>query len=179
MGPKGDQLREAQRTLPRLYSNMRIMSTIGIYETWNPARGLCHFSGIGYTQIANLMVPLVKQDNYGLVPSQPVTAPNLKRAYYTTTNHDEIELEFGQPMAWNSASTVNFFLDRVAGKVSSGSASDNVIKLQLTEPSTAKTLDYVEDAIWDGNAANLLRGSNGIAALTFADVPLEPAKPTP
>ena len=107
---------------------------------------------------------------------QPM-APNLKRACYTTTNYYNIALEFGQPMAWNSASTVNFFPDRVAGKVSSGSASGNVVKLQLTGASTAKTINYLEDAIWDGNSGNLLRGLNGIAALTFADVPLEPAKP--
>jgi hypothetical protein len=171
MGPKGDQLREAQRTLPRLYSNMGIMSTIGIIEPWG-TRGLCHFDGAGYTQIANLMAPLVKQDNYGLVPTQPITAPDLKKAWFTTTNRNEIALEFGQPIAWNSASTVNLFLDRVAGKVSSGSASGNVIKLQLTGPSTAQTIDYLEDAIWNGSSASLLRGSNGIAVLTFADVPI-------
>ena len=28
MGPKDDQIREAQRTLPRLYSNLRSMSTV-------------------------------------------------------------------------------------------------------------------------------------------------------
>ena len=178
MGPKGDQVREVQRTLPRLYSNMKIMSTIGIYETWNPARGLCHFSGAGYTQMAHLMTPLVEQDNYGLVPSQPITAPDLKRACFTTANRDEIALEFGQPMAWNSFSAVNFFLDRAAGQVRSGSASGNVVKLQLTGASTAKTIHYLQDAVWDGNSANLLRGANGIAALTFADAPLEPATPT-
>ena len=30
MGPKDDQIREAQRTLPRLFSNLRVMSTVGI-----------------------------------------------------------------------------------------------------------------------------------------------------
>ena len=116
------------------------------------------------------MAPLVAQDNYGFVPTQPITAPDLKRAYYTTTNQNEIALEFGQPMVWNSAATVNLFLDRVAGKVSSGSASGNVIKLTLTGTSTAQTIDYLEDSIWDGTSGNLLRGSNGIAALTFCDV---------
>ncbi|MCX6927285.1 MAG: DUF2341 domain-containing protein, partial [Verrucomicrobia bacterium] len=56
MGPTGDQLREAQRTLPRLYSNLSVMSTIGITEPWG-TRGLCHFDGVGYTQLANLMSP--------------------------------------------------------------------------------------------------------------------------
>ena len=173
MGPTGDQLREAQRTLPRLYSNMSIMSSIGVTEPWG-TRGLCHFDGVGYTQLANLMAPLVKQDNYGLVPAQPVTAPDLKRAYYTTASQNEIALEFGQPMAANSAAKVNFYLDRIASKVSSLTASGNVIKLQLTGSSTAQRIDYLEDAIWDGSSGSLLRGSNGIAALTFADVLIEP-----
>ena len=30
MGPKDDQIREAQRTLPALYSNLRVMSTVGV-----------------------------------------------------------------------------------------------------------------------------------------------------
>ncbi|MCX6927284.1 MAG: IPT/TIG domain-containing protein [Verrucomicrobia bacterium] len=98
----------------------------------------------------------------------------MQRACFTTTARNEIALEFGQAMAWNSAATVNLFLDKAAGKVSSGSASGNVIKLRLTGASTAQSIDYLEDASWDGSSASLLRGSNGIAALTFADVPIEP-----
>ncbi|MEI7901168.1 MAG: YDG domain-containing protein, partial [bacterium] len=168
MGPKGDQLREVQRTLPRLYSNMSVMSTLGL-----PGYLGCHFSAAGYTQIASLVTPLVKRDNYGLMPSLEITAPDVKRAYYTSTNRNEIALEFGQQMAWNPAATVNFYLDHVAGKVASGSVSGNTVKLQLTAPSTAQTIDYVEDAFWDGSSANLLDGINSIAALTFYDVPLE------
>ena len=174
MGPTGDQLREAQRTLPRLYSNLDIMATVGLSGYLG-----CHYSAAGYTQIATVIAPLVKRDNYGLVPPQPIMAPDLKRAYYTTTNRNAIALEFGQPIVWNSAATVNFFLDRVGSLVTSGSASGNVIKLQLSGRSTAQTIDYVEDAIWNGNSASLLRGSNGIAALTFADVPIGPPNYAP
>ena len=61
------------------------------------------------------------------------------------------------------------FLDGVAGKVSSGSATGNVITLQLNAPSTATAITYLKGtSSW--NQANILYGSNGIAALTFADV---------
>ena len=45
-----------------------------------------------------------------------------------------------------------------------------MIKLQLAAPSKAKTIDYLADNDWDGNPENLIRGANGIAALTFCEV---------
>jgi hypothetical protein len=42
MGPKDDQIREAQRTLPSLYSNLRTMSTVGAASE-HAGRGSCHF----------------------------------------------------------------------------------------------------------------------------------------
>ena len=80
-------------------------------------------------------------------------------------------------MAWNSAATANFYLDRISGRVTSGSASGKVIKLQVTGATTNQTIDYVVDQFWDGSSANLIKGSNGIAALTFYAVPIAP--PTP
>ena len=178
MGPKGAQIREAQRTLPRLYSNLSVMSTIGITNRFN-SRGLCHFDWDGYEQFATLMGPLVERDNYGMNPSSVRTAPDLKKAYYTTSQRDEVSLEFGQSMAWDDAAADNFYLDCVKGLVVSGSASGNVIKLLLAGPSKATSIDYLADNDWDGKSTNLLRGSNGIAALTFCEVPLSPSRATP
>ena len=169
MGPKGAQIREAQRTLPRLYSNMSVMSTIGIINRFN-ARSLCHFDWDGYEQFVTLMGPLVERDNYGLVPAAPITAPDLKKAWFTTAQHNEIALEFGQEMVWKPASVVNLYLDGVKGQVISGSVSGKVITLQLAGPSSARTIDYLADNDWDGARESLIFGSNGIAALTFCDV---------
>jgi len=179
MGPKGDQLREAQRTLPRLYSNMSILSTIGVTESWN-TYGLCHFDAAGYQQIADLTARLLARDFYSATPANAVTAPNLQRAYYTNGSRNQLALEFDQSM-WSgsfNAATVNFYLDKVAGKVTSGSVAGNVVTLQLSAASTATTIDYVEDNYWNGNAANLVYGTNSIAALTFADVIIGPPAAT-
>jgi hypothetical protein len=160
-------LQELQRELPRLYSHMSIMSTVGVAPVPQ-----IHYTIGGYIRMAQLMSPLVERDNYGYNPTTPITAPDLKRAYFTTTNRTEIALEFGQAMAWNAAaaSATLFFLDGVAGKVTSGSASGNVVKLQVPGASTSQTITYLSS--WDQNQANLLYGSNGIAALTFYEVPL-------
>ena len=175
MGPKGAQIREAQRTLPQLYSNLRVMSTIGIVNSFN-GRGLCHFDWDGYEQFATLMGPLMERDTYGLVPTKPITAPDLKKAWFTTPKHDEIALEFGQEMTWNPLALLNLYLDGVKGKLTSGSVSGNLITLKLAAPSEAKTIDYLADNDWDGSRDNLILGANGIAALSFCEVPLAQGK---
>jgi len=171
-GPIGDMLTESQRTLPNLFSNMRIMSTLGIISG-SSGRGLCHFDMEGYAQIAQLMCPLVEQDNYGVVPKQPKTAPNLKRAWFTSPAKNEIALDFGQPMAWKPECKAWLSLDKLAAPVTAGSAAGNVITLKLSEPSTAKSIAYISGNTWDGRQDKLIYGSNGVAALTFAAVPIE------
>jgi hypothetical protein len=53
----------------------------------------------------------------------------------------------------------------------------NVVTLKLASCAGAKTIAYLVDKKWD--AKNLLYGKNGIAALTFCEAPLAPAKPKP
>ena len=163
---QSDKLRDMQRLLPRLYSNMSVMSTLGIKP-----EGGCHYPSAGYAEMARLMIPLVERDNYGKALDQPITAADLKQAYFTTDKRDEIALEFDQPMAWDDALASQFYLDGEAGKVASGSVSGSVVKLKLGAPATAKTITYLTDRRWDSK--NLLCGKNRIAALTFCEVPLE------
>jgi hypothetical protein len=170
IGPKGDQLREVLRNLPRLYSKMSILNTLGIagYEG-------CHFSLTGYTNLANRTAPLVSRDFYGVSNGGPVSAPNLKRAYFTSSARTAIALEFDQPISWSNLSVANFYVDKVAGKVTSGSESANIVTLQLSTAAAANaTIDYLQDNFWSHteSVSTLLYGANGIPALTFADVPV-------
>jgi hypothetical protein len=114
----------------------------------------------------------VERDNYGKVFDKSITAPDVKRAYYTSGRKDEIALEFDQPVAWNDALGGQFYLDGKEGQVAAGAASGSVVKLKLATAGTAKTIAYLADKKWDPK--NLLTGANGIAALTFCEVPLEP-----
>ena len=165
---RNDQLREVQRTLPYLYSNMHAMSTLGIVPGSS-----CHYVLDGYQKFSDLISPLVEQDVYGYSPGTALSAPNLTKAYFSTAARNEITLEFDQNIApWVAATNGLFFLDRLAGKVASGSVTGKLVKLTLTAASTAKTITYLQGAAWDGVQGNLIYGSNGIAALTFADVPL-------
>ena len=175
MGPKGDQLRDVQRTLPSLFSKMHVLDTLGISGYLG-----CHFTAAGYQGISDRVAPLVDQDFYGAVPGMSVTAPVLQNAYYTSAARTEIALQFDQNMSWNSFSTANYWLDKVGSKITSGSVSGNIVKLQLASAGTAtSTLDYLEDTHWayTETTSSLLYGANGIPALTFADVPIAAASP--
>ncbi len=169
--PAGDMLLDVQRTLPNLFSNMRIMSTLGIVSG-SSGRGLCHFDTEGYAQIAKLMSPVIEQDHYGLERKQIMTAPNLKRASFTTPAKDEISLEFDQPMIWQDECKAWIELDRTPVAITSGKVSGNTITLKLQAPSEAKTMGYINGGKWDGKPDKLLYGINGIAALTFSAVAL-------
>jgi autotransporter-associated beta strand protein len=176
MGPVGDQLRDVQRTLPKLYSNMDILNTLAV-----PGYIGCHFTALGYENMADRTLPVANHRYYGIVPPAPVTAPILQRAYFTSTARTAIALVFDQAVSWNSFSTVNYYVDNVGGKVTSGSASGNVVTLQLNSAAaTTATLDYLNDDNWNFGEAtsSLLYGANSIPALTFADVAIEPSSQT-
>jgi hypothetical protein len=163
-----DKLREVQRRLSRLYSSLTVMPTLDIASGAN-----CHFKTDDYEKMGLAMAPLLERDIHGKVFDQPVTAANLRKASYTTAAKDEIALEFDQPVAWFDGLASQFQLDGEAGRVASGSAAGNVLRLELSSPATARTITYLVDKKWDPQA--LLFGKNGIAALTFCEVPLESA----
>ncbi len=164
-GGNGNMLREVQRTLPRLYSNMDVMSTLGIKPP-----GPCHYPLSGWSQFATLLQPLIERDFYGRKVSGSITPANLKQAYYTNAAKNAIALQFDQPVVWKDSLVGEFRLDGVKGKVASGAVSGNVLTLKLTEPVQAGKITYLDEMAWSQD--RLLVGRNGIAALTFCNVPV-------
>ena len=169
-GGHGDMLREVQRTLPRLYSNLDVMSTLGIKPP-----GPCHYPLVGWSEFVRLMQPLVERDTYDRKVPEPITAPDLKQVYFTSAAKDSITLEFDQPVIWLDSLAGQFYLDDQKDLVAKGAVSGNVLTLQLKSPATAAKITYLKELNWNQN--DLILGKNGIAALTFCDVPILPAKP--
>ncbi len=167
MGINGsdNRLREVQRTLPKLFSNLNVISTLGI----KPPGG-CHFPAAGYAEFARFLHPMMQYHLYhrhvGLF-----NPPNLKRAFFTSAQRDELILEFDYQINWSDALVSQFHLDGEPKQVASGSANGNTITLKLKEPTKSKTVTYLDSANW--NPDNLLYGQNGLAALTFCDAPIE------
>jgi hypothetical protein len=172
MGVNGsdNMLREVQRTLSRDFSNLSVMSTLGIKPP-----GPAHYPPEGYAQIAHLICPLVERDNYGKVFDGPVTPPDLRRAYYSGEKKDQLVLEFDQEVVWMDSLAGQFYLDGKANAVASGVAAGNVVTLTLKGASAATKISYLDSRSW--SQEKLLLGRSGIAALTFCDVPILPQTP--
>jgi hypothetical protein len=79
-------------------------------------------------------------------------------------------LEFDQPVVWSDTLAGQFYLDDEMGKVATGSVSGNVLTLNLHGPASAKMITYLKETAWSQDT--LLQGANGIAALTFRNVPI-------
>ena len=167
----GDMLREQQRTLPQRYSNMSVMSTLGI----KPPGG-CHYPLAGWAEFARLIQPQLERDHYGKVFDESITPPDLRQAYFAGAAKDVIVLEFDQPVIWMNPLAGQFYLDGEKDKVASGTVSGKVLTLKLKTPSSATKITYLKEASWNQN--DLILGTNGIAALTFCDVSLLPGKPS-
>ena len=165
----GNMIREMQRTLPRLFSNMDVMPTLGIKPP-----GTCHYPLSGWAEFATLMQPLIERDTYGKKAAESITAPNLRKATYASAAKDTLTLEFDQPVIWLDALAKQFRLDGEMDKVASGAVNGNVVTLKLKATSAATKITY-PGPNWNQN--DLIFGANGITALTFCDVPLEPASP--
>jgi hypothetical protein len=171
-GPSGhnDRLRNVQRMIPRQFSNMSVMSTLGI----RPGGG-CHYLPEGYTAMAQLIFPLVNQHSYGVRLKQPVSAPDIKDVYYTTADKDEIALVFDQDVTFEQEAIGRFYLDGEDGKVVSGDVSGNILTLKPAAPSAAKTVTYIKGGVWRQESP-IVWGANGVAALTFCEVPIGSAR---
>jgi hypothetical protein len=168
----GDRLREQQRTLPLLYSNLSLLSTLGI----RPPGG-CHFPLVGWAEFARLVQPLIERDLYGQTPAASITPPNLRHASYASRARDTIALVFDQPVVWADTLVGQFYLDGEEDRIAAGSVSGNVLTLKLKAASTAQTITYLKETAWSQDT--LLHGANGLAALTFCDVPVRSPWPGP
>ena len=84
---------------------------------------------------------------------------------------DVLTLEFDQPVIWFEQLASQFYLDGEPGHIASGSTRANTLTLKLKAPSTAKHITYLKETNWNQNT--LLLGANGLAALTFCEVPLQ------
>ncbi|MFN7737689.1 MAG: DUF2341 domain-containing protein [Pirellula sp.] len=165
-----NRLRDVQRRLPNLFSNLSVISTLGI----KPPGG-CHYPADGYSQFATMMLPLVQQKIYGRTPTAILTPPNLQAARWMGAERKTIELEFDSEILWNEGCNNQFYIGKQRLEIESGSANGRKIVLQLkapfnTEPPSSGEITYLDSSAWSQD--RLLVGANGLAALTFSDVPI-------
>jgi hypothetical protein len=161
----GDMLREKQRQLPNLFSNMSILSTLGVEP-----EGGCHFPLEGWSKFAQMAQRLIERDFYGKTTNDSLTAPNLISASFAPAR-DRIELVFDQPIEWDDKLKREFYLDGIRAKIAAGRVSGNTLTLELTEPTSATKITYIKEIDWSQD--RLLKGTNAMAALTFCNVMIQ------
>ena len=164
-GGNGDMLREKQRTLPNLFANLNMLSTLGIHPP-----GGCHYPFEGWSVFANMLHPLIARDFYAETADKTLTAANLKRAYFSNSSKNEITLEFDQEVVWKDLLVFDFYLDDKKDMVNVGKSSGNKLILTLKESTNAKMISYIKEMSWKPD--RLLIGKNGLAALSFCKVPI-------
>jgi hypothetical protein len=125
--------------------------------------------------MARLLAPLVERFNYGVTPTGSITPPDLVSARFAGAARDAITLEFDQPVRWDAALASQFFLDGAKVEFASSSADGATVTLALAAPTDARAISYIDGDRW--SQKTILRGENGIAALTFCEGPIEPARP--
>ena len=145
------------------------MSTLGV----RPPGG-CHFPLVGWAEFARTIQPLIERDFYGKVSTTSITPPNLRRASFVGSTNTTIALEFDQPVVWADSLLGQFYLNGEKGKVTAGSVAGNVLTLTVKDASAAQQITYLKEVSW--NQDTLLNGANGLAALTFCEVPIESAR---
>ncbi len=160
-----NRLREVQRNLPTAFSRLSVLSTLGI----EPPGG-CHFPAAGYAEFARMLFPLIERDDHGKTFPGPIGPPNLRRLGFSRPDRTALSLEFDQDIVWNNSLVSEFLIDGRRGRVASGSVSGRVLTLQLTGDGGGRTLTYLDSRNW--SQARLLKGTNGLAALTFCEVPI-------
>jgi len=161
-----NRLREVQRRLPEDFAHLTVQSTLGI----EPPGG-CHYPPEGYAEMARQLYPVVARTEFGRTFPAEVTAPNLRTAKLDATGLT-VTLTFDQPMRWDDSLRGQFWIDGIADLVSAGQAEGATVTLRLKtpRPNGAGVITYLDSKAW--SQLTLLRGANGLAALTFCEVPL-------
>jgi hypothetical protein len=163
----GDMLRERQRTLPFLYDNMTILSSLGI----RPPGG-CHYPLEGWSQFAGMLHPLILREVHGKLQNPDLSAPNLLRIESNAPG--SLTLVFDKEVVWDDQLANQFYLNGKEGLVKRGHGEGDKVTLAFPPDEKPGYLTYLRERSW--NHDNLLRGKNGIAALTFCKVAISPSK---
>jgi len=182
-------LREIQRRLPETFSNVELISTMGL-----PGHDGCHYTLEGYLRLAKTIIPLVQKDFYQ-GPNEPAMyPPTIKQAYFSKQDFSEISLEFKNelaPLVLPADTMINgiqislkdyFALDEQWKQINQVRADGNKIILELKTPGQVKTISYLPEVNYhDINTVYqgpYLMNQHQLGALCFDKFPIEKELPT-
>ena len=184
--------RDYQRRIKDIYAPfVESIATVG-----NFGYDGAHYSNEGYLQFASECVKKIERDFYGVKPTTNISSPNIRKAFYTSFQKNEIALVFdeGQEMVWKSDTILQsndglnmtqsasqfFFIDKKSGLIASGRADKNKIIISLKVTSDAKKITYLPPYFpFDDTEKRKIFGGpflqniNQMKALTFQDLAID------
>ncbi|MDB5035593.1 MAG: Beta-lactamase protein [Chlorobi bacterium] len=186
-GPHSE-LRELLRTLPDSLPDIESFSVMGV-----PGHDGCHYAAAGYDTIGTQLYRLVARDFYSLADTVDISAPDIRRAYYTDSSHTRLALLFTNArrgLAITSDSLVGgltvairdaFFLDDTLSLIQSVRVSADTAFLTLTAPYRASTVAYIPSQVYPGTTVTYegpwIRNTLGVGAFSFFRFPITTAEP--
>ena len=169
-GERQSELREIQRRFAYNYDDITTISTCGL-----TGHDGCHYTNVGYTQMADWLYPLIASDFYN-GKNKNEGSPDIMKAYYSDPGR-EITLVFSKKVIWPSEHNQiiqmedYFYLDGKNHVIKKGIAEGNKIVLTLKTNKNAQTISYLPNHFYD-NTNNCyegpwILGTNGYGALSF------------
>ncbi|MBD3225961.1 MAG: T9SS type A sorting domain-containing protein [Caldithrix sp.] len=178
-GDAQDYLREVQRQFPQSFNDVVLMSTCGLQ-----GHDDCHYNTPGYEQMADWIFRLIARDFYQSTDTVHINPPDIQKAYYTDTNHDQIILQFDGPVSWpddtlNHALEDHIYIDGQSGYIAQGRDGDpnNELILELTAPLSATVVTYLPNQYYNRPPGQTyqgpwIRNPRGVGALSFHEFPI-------
>jgi hypothetical protein len=163
---------------------------VSISSTMFPDQDGCHYFPEGFQGIADQLLPILARDFYASTDTIGILSPNIIKAFYTTSQNNEIALLFSphnsgisttnDTTVGNISATMKDYLypDDELGKVESIRFSGDTLFLKLYSSSTATTISYIPDRYYNGSDSVFyegpwLKSSRGIGALIFWHFPID------
>lgn len=172
-----EPVREAQRQLPHVRSNISIMASA------NAPGYSGHYSAAGYSVLANWMYPLVAHDFYGSTDTFRMRPPEIQSAHFMDRGRTKILLKFDQPVFVPADTSVRhdfrnaaFAMGTVRTPMDSivADTSANTITLYLHAKSDFNYVSYILDTLAGKTYLGpWLYNTRSIGALTFYRFPVQ------
>lgn len=187
----GVLIRDHQRRLPDMYPDIANIATVGT----------AGFDGLHYDRNGNKqggveLSRLMLRDFYASTDTVNITSPNLKKAFYSSSEKKSLtlvfdqgqELKYPEPYKHPAGPVLDlkdfFYLDHQAGAVTAGKADGHRIVLDLKSPQNATTLDYLppyleKEGPYYPFTGPYLTNARGMRAFTCYNVPISVGLATP
>jgi PKD repeat protein len=176
------EIREMQRKFANTYSNISLMSTVGV-----KGHDGCHYDLDGYEETAANIYRLVAKDFYKSVDTLDINPPNIIKAHYMP-GHKIIRLYFDTKsnLVWPKDTLGQrmldyIYLDTSIAQISSYVMQGKILQLTLAAKSSATKITYLPNVFYNNSTVfyqgPYIRNKRGIGVLSFHEFPIDSSPP--